>query len=76
MTAEEFIEKEYGHAWLKYDWNAGDVQDALAEYGKHCAKKARDNSFREATEMLCHKRDDLTDFESWWSEFQRKEEAE
>lgn len=71
MTPIEFIEKEYGHAWLKFDWNVGDVQDALAEYGKHCAEQA----WREAERNMLRSVRVIT-FESWWSEFQRKEATE
>ena len=29
MTAEEYIKQQYGETWLRTEWSAGDVIDAL-----------------------------------------------
>lgn len=80
MKTKEEILNEFGCPDIPFDENVTmyypAILSAMEEYGKYCAKKSMDNSFREATEMLCHKRDDFTDFETWWSEFQRKEATE
>ena len=34
MTPEEYIKNKWGEEWLKFSWVAGDVVDALDDYGK------------------------------------------
>ena len=42
MTAEEYIQQQYGENWLRVEWSAGDVVDAMEEYGKQQWNEAID----------------------------------
>jgi len=64
MTEEEYIKTEWGENWLKCQWEAGDVIDALGQYAKirhkelaatitdeEIGKWARANSLSSTTEQ-------------------------
>lgn len=39
MTPEEYIEQNWGEGWLRNQWEAGDVCDALKEYAQSRLKE-------------------------------------
>ena len=49
MTAKEYIVQEYGEPWLKFEWNPGDVIDALDGYANHRIEE-EERLFRERIE--------------------------
>ena len=52
MTAKEYIVQEYGESWLNHEWSAGDVIDALEEYGKYCADQAWNDALKEVDALM------------------------
>ena len=35
MTAKEYIVQQYGETWLRTEWSAGDVTDALDGFARY-----------------------------------------
>ena len=74
MTKQETLEKN-GFDFEKFkadnEYSARNILKAMQEYGEYCAEQAWIES---ETNMLRSVR--VITFESWWSEFQRKEATE
>ena len=49
MTAKEYIVQEYGESWLKHEWSAGDVMDALDGFARYRIEE-EERLFRERIE--------------------------
>ena len=79
MTAKEYIVQQYGEIWLLYDWQLGDVIDALEEYAKHCAEEAWKEAIQQHSMLSLSNMVNggfvMKSPDEWWSEFQRKEET-
>lgn len=61
MTAEEYIKNEWGENWLKCQWEAGDVIDALKQYAESYHKERVNRVTDEEIEKWA---DDIADPES------------
>jgi len=49
MTTEEYIRETYGETWLRTEWSAGDVMDALDGFARYRTEE-EERLFRERIE--------------------------
>ncbi len=49
MTTEEYIRETYGETWLRAEWSAGDVMDALDGFARYRTEE-EERLFRERIE--------------------------
>ena len=49
MTAKEYIVQQYGETWLRTEWSAGDVMDALEGFARYRIEE-EERLFRERIE--------------------------
>ena len=79
MTAEEYIKQQYGETWLRTEWSAGDVIDALDDYGRYCSEEAWKEAIQQHSMLSLSNMVNggfvMKSPDEWWSEFQRKEET-